>query len=367
MDYKNIAAFLIRSDLERQLLLNESEGKFSGRRRFTKKGKEVTPKRKTKGITSKIFYSKKSLLSFLKDAIGCESENQALTIFNKYAGGMKIEHKVEKIFDPSCGRMKVITSYRFVIKDKSFYSKDMNLIPACLLRPFKAFKDTQRFNNRELRLGFNERVLSVYLELKRRIIYHVWLSEKKNDPSLKWEPSLFFSQKTIARELGWTIDQVRYSMKKLKFYFGRDFFREPTKKESDSRKIKGCWNFQINLPPMRKWNAIVAKKIIMYTKNVGDSALKKRFPLETYRYLVYAQRRTKRYDCYAENFMNNSNKEYERLCSLASTIRSYLQEKKEVTADFFKSLIFDKRPLTYRKRVPQPIVRNYYRKLYKAA
>ena len=61
---------------------------------------------------------------------------------------------------------------------------------------------------------------------------------------------------------------------------------------------------------------------------------KKRFPLETYRYLVSAQRRTKQYDCYAENFMNDSNKEYERLCSLASRIRSYLQEKKEVTADF---------------------------------
>ena len=56
MEYNHIAAFLIRSDLERHLLFDESEGKFSGRRRFTKKGKDATPKRKNKGITSKVFY-----------------------------------------------------------------------------------------------------------------------------------------------------------------------------------------------------------------------------------------------------------------------------------------------------------------------
>jgi hypothetical protein len=314
------------------------------------------------------FSSKEDIIDFLRETFGNVSRKVALKILEDNTPQIKIvSRKIIKKdsyfpWKPS----KTIKTYHFEIENRVIY-EDMFNIPACLLRPIKAFKYTQNFKNSELRLGLKERTLLIYLENNRRIFYHNWEVAKKENPSIKWKPSLYLSQKSMAEDLGWSVEQVKYSMKKLKLYFGKDFYRERTEKEEQSRKIKGCWNFQINLPPMRKWNAIIMKKIVMYTKSAGDSVLKKRFPLETYRYLVSAQRRTKQYDCYAENFMNDSNKEYERLCSLASRIRSYLQEKKEVTADFLKSLIFDKRPLTYRKRVPQPIVKEYYRKLYKAA
>jgi hypothetical protein len=375
---------LVRSDLEREARMMDKKAKARKKRKAIAKDRDFSKNRplKKKHLTSKkfvasmksdksftdlVFSSKKEIECFLRRAFGVGSRKIAVSVFEKYSGMITIER--EEIEIPSMlnwNKPKKKVVYYFKMTNSKYY-KDMFNLRKCCFNKLKAFEYTQNFKNSDLRLGYNERVLLVYLENRRINFYHIWEEEKAMNPSLEWEPSLYLSQKTMAEELGWTVKQVRYSMAKLKLYFGKDFFREPTKEELKKRKTKGSWNFQINLPPMRLWNAIIMKKIHMFIINSGDSVLRRRFNLLSYRYLKAASNMTKGYECYMENSMNAKNKEYDRLCKLGRSIRSARQRGDLTVVEYLFSLVFDRTPNTYRKRVPQPIVREYYRKMYKSA
>lgn len=379
-----IGFLLVKSDLERESRMMDKKAKARKKRKSIAEDRDFSIHRvsKKKHLTSKkfvasmesnrkftdlIFSSKKEIECFLRRALGVGSRKIAVSTFEKYSGMITIERK-EIVAPPtySWNKPKKKVFYCFAISNTGFYKDSFNL-RKCLFNKLKAFEDTQNFKNSELRLGYNERVLLVYLENRRINFYHIWEEEKAINPSLEWEPSLYLSQKTMAEELGWTVKQVRYSMAKLKLYFGKDFFREPMKEELKKRKTKGSWNFQINLPPMREWNAIIMKKIHMFIINSGDSVLRRRFNLLSYRYLKTASNMTKGYECYMENSMNAKNKEYDRLCKLGRSIRNARQRGDLTVVEYLFSLVFDRRPNTYRKRVPQPMVKEYYRKMYKAA
>ena len=376
MQQIDISSYLLRSDLEKPAI----EAKISSYKAELKRQgfDNVTIFEKLRDFRKEnspyilerlSFSSKEEVWDYVRQAFGGVSRKVAVKLFEEKCAYVEIISEKHIIEDPYCPWEKptVCKTWRFNITNPSYYSR-MNNLPACLYKDIESFKFTQNLADGELRLGRNERTLLIYLENFRRQIFWVWKAEKEKDPSIKWKPYLYPSHKTIAYDLGWTVDQVRYSLKKLSFYFGEDFFRAPSKEEKNTRKNKRSWNFQTNLPPMRKWNAIIKKKIVLYIRKVGRPALRKAFTDAEYKEITKGQRKTKRNACYKENFMNDANREFERLTALGKYLKSqrwvksdFLERKKEDLIKFFRDLIFGK-PKIKKKFVPFPKASEYWKK-----
>ena len=243
-------------------------------------------------------------------------------------------------------------------------------LPKYILSSIESFKFTQNFVDSELRLGVPERTMLVYLENKRNIMNFVWTQAYKKDSTIKWKPCLYISHATMAYDLGWTVDQVRYTLKKLSYYFGKDFFREPTPEEKLARKDPRSWNFQINLPPFREWNAIILRKVRLFVRHSGRSVLRKEYTKEEYKEMCKLSRKKRRNETYQENYSNEGNKEYDRTVFLGRNItksRFYLskimkgRKKWEFLKKYFRDFIFGK-PKKEKKYVPYPIAFEYWRK-----
>ena len=362
----DITSFILRSVLEKAAFEKRKRSLVARLKRrgydddsINAKVKTFREKENHHNLEKLSFPSKEELLNFVRKVFGGISRKVAVRLLEE-----KLAY-IEAVPVKEDG----IKTWRFVITKRSHYRRMFNL-PKYLLSPIESFKFTQNLADSELRLGIPEQTMFVYLENKRRVINFVWTQDYKKDPTIKWKPCLYISHATMAYDLGWTVDQVRYALKKLSYYFGKDFFREPTSEEKLARKDPRSWNFQINLPPFREWNAIILRKIRLLIRHSGRSVLRKEYTKEEFKEMCKLSRKKRRNETYQENYSNEGNKEYDRTVSLGRNItksRFYLskimkgRKKWEFMKKYVRDFIFGK-PKKENKYVPFPIASEYWRK-----
>mgnify|MGYP000012440085 FL=1 len=362
----DITSFILRSDLEKAAFEKRKKSLVARLKKSGYDDDSINAKVKTfreeenhHNLEKLSFSSKEELLSFVRKVFGDISRKVAVRLLEEKLAYVEVVPVKEDGAKTWC----------FVITKKSHYRRMFNL-PKYILSSIESFKFTQNLVDSELRLGVPERTMLVYLENKRNIMNFVWTQAYKKDSTIKWKPCLYISHATMAYDLGWTVDQVRYTLKKLSYYFGKDFFREPTPEEKLARKDPRSWNFQINLPPFREWNAIILRKVRLFIRHSGRSVLRKEYTKEEYKEMCKLSRKKKRNKAYQENSSNEGNKEYDRTVSLGRIIRESCsclskamkgRKKRELLKKYFHDFIFGK-PKKEKKYVPSPIASEYWRK-----
>lgn len=318
---KYIKTFILRSDLE------------------------VEAKKRHETLKTIRFVLKSQLYSFLSKAWGGVSEKTVHRYLRETNGAFEIKK------DYTCGRWCIDVS------KKARVFKKMNNYASILLKTRESFRHTQNLAESELRLDVEDQTLLVYLENCRRQVIHQLIALKKEGEEMLWEPYLYVGQDKMAFHLGWTLDKVRYHMDKLRRYFGPDFFRPATLKEKAGRRHPDSHTFQINIPPISKWDAIIMKKIALYVKLKGESALKKKYDKKTFDRLK-SIKKARRKKIYMEA-KNPANKEYERLTKLIKSVNSMFLQMGKITKSDYIDLVFDRTSRKYLKDVPSWIKKKW--------
>lgn len=362
----DMSSYQLRSDLERAAFEKRKTFYIASLKKKGYDNDSINAKVKTfrseenhHNLEKLRFSSKEALLNFAREALGNVSRKTAVRLLKDKLAFIEIVSVKED----------GVKLWFFEVVNRSHYRKMGNLAPR-LLAPIKSFELTQNLADSDLRLGFNERVLLTYLENERVIMDFVWEQAYTKDPSIKWKSCLYLSQATIAYDLSWTVDQVRYSLKKLTYYFGEDFFRAPTKEEKLTRKDPRSWNFQINIPPFREWDTIISRKVRLLLHNAGRSVLRKEYTDEDCKALRKMSRKKKKNKVYKESSSNEGNKEYDRVISLGKYIkkeRLYLtkfakgKKRRKTMIKWLHDLIFGKSKIK-KKFVPFSKASEYWKK-----
>lgn len=119
--------------------------------------------------------------------------------------------------------------------------------------------------DKNLRCDFVFIAFLIYAETKRR---HFLASHENNllvesgeiCYGRKFSSISFMSQKTMAKELGWSTSKVAQQIKKIKRLFGSKSYTSDTQRERQRRKYPNSQSYSLNLPPLEDMEAIVNRK-----------------------------------------------------------------------------------------------------------
>jgi hypothetical protein len=92
----------------------------------------------------------------------------------------------------------------------------------------------------------------------------------------KFSSISFMSQKTMAKELGWSTSKVAQQIKKIKRLFGSKSYTSDTQRERQRRKYPNSQSYSLNLPPLEDMEAIVNRKGIVGMPYKKDTEYKKK-------------------------------------------------------------------------------------------
>lgn len=179
------------------------------------------------------------------------SENHLFEVIKAYTGwGIK---KIKPLYD------KLIRSNYMIFIDQQLLPCDWYDTNPFFIKNPEYILLTHTIKDRSLWLDYNDYQILVWINNRKNFIHKCLVEERKKKP-LGFKESYYFASKTIAEELSLTIDQVRYSLKKLRNYF-KDFQVKAERRERCSRKYKNSRSYTINLPPRCEWKNIIRNKV----------------------------------------------------------------------------------------------------------
>lgn len=205
--------------------------------------------------------------------------------------------------------MITINIIKNLVDKKSFYNSESHLVKTIeaylgyshfkvreIIKEYKE-KGMYSFENNQVNWKFEEEVIAerlpdYILATKKISDSRYWLKEKdfrilcfladkRNKLTHVYEQGglggasniLYLCADSIAKGTGYTIDQVRYSLKKLNLYF-ENFWSDPSKEARKQRYHKYSLSKSIKLPNRILWKQLIEDKVLEMTGlNIGDLVL----------------------------------------------------------------------------------------------
>lgn len=119
---------------------------------------------------------------------------------------------------------------------------------------------TQKIKDKGYWLRQREYEILCYLDNKRNQLHYIFSNEEIKGIN----ETLYLCAETIAKDLEYTVDQIRTSLRKINFWF-EGFWKNPNKFESRKRYHKNSRSKTISLPKRKLWKRIIEDKVLEIT------------------------------------------------------------------------------------------------------
>lgn len=233
-------------------------------------------------------------------------------------------------------------------------------------------KRTNYLKDKNLRCDFVFIAFLIYAEFRRR---HFSLASHENNLLVengeirygrKFSPISFMSQKTMAKELGWSTSKVAQQIKKIKRLFGVKAYTSDTQGERQGRKYPNSQSYSLNLPPLEDMEAIVNRKMIALSR-LKKNAFRKKMDKPEW---THVRNCIKRKNSNRYRFMYNTqhcNSDcYLETIGIIDKIDKLQDKGKYKSAQFFLKLLTGEDAANRKRIIPTFVIDKFKEKLKKS-
>lgn len=233
-------------------------------------------------------------------------------------------------------------------------------------------KRTNYLKDKNLRCDFVFIAFLIYVEFRRR---HFSLASHENNLLVengeirygrKFSPISFMSQKTMAKELGWSTSKVAQQIKKIKRLFGSKAYTSDTQRERQRRKYPNSQSYSLNLPPLEDMEAIVNRKMIALSR-LKKNAFRKKMDKSEW---THVRNCIKRKNSNRYRFMYNTqhcNSDcYLETIGIINKIDRLQDKGKYKSAQFFLKLLTGEEMINQKRIIPTFVIDKFKKALKKS-